>query len=80
MEINFGLKPASLITFSPMDHLNEVSFAKPYWRRERFEVRSLLFWDVKQCRLVVGYQSFGTAYPSRLQGLRSPSKCQELDK
>jgi hypothetical protein len=47
--------------------------------RDRLNVRPSFFKDVKQCRLVVCYQCFGTVYPSRLQGLRSPSKCQELD-
>ena len=47
--------------------------------KERLNARPLSFCDVKHCRLVAGYQRFGTAYPSRLQGLRRPSKCQELD-
>jgi len=30
--------------------------------------RSSLLWDVRQCRLVVGYRRFGKTYRSHLQG------------
>jgi len=34
-------------------------------------MRSSLFWDVTQRRLVVSYQRFGTTYRSHLQGSSS---------
>ena len=35
-------------------------------------MRSLLFWDFTQRRLVVGYRRFGTTYRFHLQGSSSP--------
>ena len=32
------------------------------------KMRSLLFWDVASCRLVIGYGNFGTVYGSHHQG------------
>ena len=37
-------------------------------------VRSSIFWDFTQCRLVVSYRSFGTTYRYHLRGSSSPSK------
>jgi hypothetical protein len=35
-------------------------------------IRSALFWDITQRRVVILYQRFGTTYRSHLQGSRSP--------
>lgn len=40
------------------------------WQSET-DLRSLLFWDVTRCRLVVGNRRFGTAYRSHLWGSSS---------
>ena len=46
-----------------------------------FFVRSSLFWDVTQCRLVVSYQCCSTTYSSHLQripGTVEGQLCREL--
>jgi hypothetical protein len=37
-------------------------------------MRSTLFWDITQRRVVIGYRRFGTTYPSHRQGWRSPRR------
>jgi hypothetical protein len=37
-------------------------------------IRSALFWDITQRRVVIVYRRFGTTYPSHLQGSRSPRR------
>jgi len=38
------------------------------------KAKSSLFWDVTQCRLVVGYRRFGTTYWSHLQVSMNPKR------
>jgi hypothetical protein len=38
------------------------------------ELRSALFWNITQRRVVIIYRRFGTTYLSHLQGSRSPTR------
>jgi hypothetical protein len=40
---------------------------------------SALFWDIRQCRVVVLYRRFGTIYQSHLQASRSSRRKLYLD-
>jgi hypothetical protein len=41
-------------------------------------VRSAMLWDLTQRRMIVSYRSFGTTYPSLIQGSSSPKDCLSL--
>jgi hypothetical protein len=45
-----------------------------------FRVRSALFWDITQCRVVILYRRFGTTYPSHLKGSGSPRRKKRIQK
>ena len=52
------------------------------WDRYSFQIsirwsnskRSALFWDITQCRVVIGYRRCGKTYRSHFQGSRSPTR------
>jgi hypothetical protein len=51
----------------------EFKFRSEDWlSRFRIVVRSALFWDITQRRVVILYRRFGTTFRSHLQGWRSP--------
>ena len=47
--------------------------AKP-WPASPDCVRSALFWDITQCRVLIPHHRFGTTYHSQLQGSRNPKE------
>jgi hypothetical protein len=52
----------------PYKELHSMASIWPYLSLQMFTLRSSLFWDVTQCRLVVSYHCFRTTYQSHFQG------------